>query len=97
MENVSIAQRKLKASGIKFLVFGFWFFKASVVMAQISAEVPGLILQAPDIRVVIANIIRMALGFLGFIVVVLILYGGFLRMSAGGKEETIEKAKKVLK
>jgi amino acid transporter len=44
----------------------------------------------------IGGIIKMALGFLGLILVVLIIYGGFLWMTAGGNEEQVKKAKKFL-
>jgi len=53
-------------------------------------------LPATDIRLIIANIIRIALALLGVILLGLILYGGFLWMTAGGNDEQIGKAKKVL-
>ncbi|OGL68091.1 hypothetical protein A3D58_00785 [Candidatus Uhrbacteria bacterium RIFCSPHIGHO2_02_FULL_46_47] len=65
--------------------------------AQVSAEVEGLALTAADPRLIAARIIRVALGFLGIVVLTLIIYGGFLWMTAAGNEETIEKAKKVLR
>ena len=46
-------------------------------------------LPSDDVRVVIARIIRVALGFLGTLAVVLLLYGGYLWMTAGGNEEKI--------
>jgi cysteine-rich repeat protein len=49
-----------------------------------------------DIRVIAARIIRTALGFLGIVALVLILYGGFVWTTAGGNEENIQKAKKIL-
>lgn len=49
-----------------------------------------------DLTVIIGSIIRYALGLLGTIFLVLILYGGFLWMTAGGNEEKIGKAKKML-
>lgn len=95
IKNVKWA-RFFRSAVFAFCILNSAFFIVSTAYAQVTAEVPGLILQAPDIRVVIANIIRIALGFLGIITVCLILYGGFLWMTAGGNEETIEKAKKVL-
>lgn len=53
-------------------------------------------LASTDIRVVIANVIKVALGLLGIIFVLLVIYGGFLYMTAGGNEEQIASAKKVL-
>jgi hypothetical protein len=49
-----------------------------------------------DPRIIIANIIRVALGFLGIVAVGLIMYAGWLWMTANGNEENIEKAKKIL-
>ncbi|MEA3463824.1 MAG: IPT/TIG domain-containing protein [Patescibacteria group bacterium] len=49
-----------------------------------------------DPRVIAANIIRVALGFLGIIAVCLIMYAGWLWMTAEGNEKKIDKAKKVL-
>ena len=43
------------------------------------------------------NVIQWALGMLGLIAVVMIIYGGFTWMTAAGNEERITKAKGVLK
>jgi hypothetical protein len=56
----------------------------------------GTGLAGGDIRVVIASIIRVALGFLGIIAVLIIIYGGYTWMTAGGDETKIEQAKKIL-
>lgn len=53
-------------------------------------------LPSTDIRLVVAKIIRVALGLLGVVALALILYGGFLWMTAGGNEEQIGSAKKFL-
>lgn len=50
-----------------------------------------------DPRVVAANIIRIALGFLGVIALSLILFAGWMYMTAKGEAEKIEKAKNLLK
>ena len=44
----------------------------------------------------IAKIIKVVLGFLGTVAVVLIIYAGFLWMTAGGNEEQIKKARGLL-
>ncbi len=49
-----------------------------------------------DPRIIIANIIRIVLGFLGIVAVGLIVYAGWLWMSAEGNSEKIDQAKKVL-
>ncbi|MFH2018824.1 MAG: IPT/TIG domain-containing protein, partial [bacterium] len=53
-------------------------------------------LGSADIRVTVANIIRVALGLLGIVAVVLMIYAGFVWMTAGGNDENITKAKKIL-
>ncbi len=54
-------------------------------------------LSGQDIRVTIAKIIRIILGFLGIIAVGLTLYAGFLWMTSGGNEEKIAQAKLILR
>jgi len=49
-----------------------------------------------DLRIVIARLIRAAFGFLGIIAVVLILYAGFLWMTAAGEEDKVNRAKRTL-
>ena len=53
-------------------------------------------LGAQDIRVTVARIIRAALGLLGIIAIGIVLYGGFVYMTAGGNEERVATAKKIL-
>ena len=43
------------------------------------------------------NIINIVLIFLGVITLILVIYGGFLWMLAGGNEEQVGKAKKILR
>ncbi|MFA5047932.1 MAG: hypothetical protein WC516_02720 [Patescibacteria group bacterium] len=45
---------------------------------------------------VIANVVNILLGLLGVIAVLLILYGGFIWMTAAGDPGKVEKAKKIL-
>jgi HSP20 family molecular chaperone IbpA len=49
-----------------------------------------------DPRIVIANIIRVVLGFLGIIAVILIIYAGWLWTASGGDEQAISRAKRIL-
>lgn len=76
---------------------------SSTNSGQISAEDTGVgVLAAPlglpntDIRIFIARIVQIALGFLGTVMFILMLYGGWLWMTAGGNSEQIDQAKKVL-
>jgi len=49
-----------------------------------------------DIRLVIASFVRAFLGFLGIIFVVLIVYAGYLWMTAMGNADKVEQAKKTI-
>jgi hypothetical protein len=47
-----------------------------------------------DVRATIASIINVALSLLGIVVLVIIIYGGFLWMTAGGNDDRVSEAKK---
>lgn len=49
-----------------------------------------------DPRETIANVIRIALSFLGIVAVLIVLWGGILWMTAAGNDDKVETAKKVL-
>jgi hypothetical protein len=49
-----------------------------------------------DPRVLIGSIIQIFLGFLGIIAVIIILYGGFMWMTAMGDESKVGTAKKAI-
>jgi len=56
----------------------------------------GVSEEPKDIRMMAADIIKIVLGFLGIIFLVLIIYAGFRWMTAGGNEENVAAAKKLL-
>ena len=74
------------------------FLLAGPVMAQVDFGLadanPGL--GTTDLKTIIVNIIKVALGFLGLLAVIFILYGGFVWMTAGGNQDKIVKARKIL-
>lgn len=49
-----------------------------------------------DLQTTIGNLIRVALGFLGVIAVCIVLYGGFKWMTAGGNDEKVGEAKRLM-
>lgn len=49
-----------------------------------------------DIREFAKTILTFILGFLGFIAVVYIIYGGFLYIMSGGDDANVEKGKKII-
>ncbi len=49
-----------------------------------------------DIRTTVGRIIQIVLGLLGVIAVGIILFGGFTYMTAGGSDDKVESAKKII-
>lgn len=49
-----------------------------------------------DLTTTIGSLIRVALGFLGVVAVVIILLGGFKWMTAGGSDEKVGEAKRLI-
>lgn len=49
-----------------------------------------------DLTIIVAKLIRTALTFLGVISVVIVMYGGFVWMTAGGSAEKVDRAKRIL-
>lgn len=50
-----------------------------------------------DPTLIVINIIQWALGLLGLLSVIFVLYGGFSWMTSGGNEKQVESAKGILK
>jgi len=67
--------------------------KTQLQAAQGAAGVQNIV----DPRYAVARMIRVVLNFVGLIFLVLTIYAGFLWMTAGGAEEKVEKAQKLIK
>ncbi len=69
-----------------------------LAQAQDSLEAVGETtgLGTTDIRIVVARIIRAGLGILGILAVCIIVYAGYLWMTAGGNAERVDRAKRLL-
>ena len=52
--------------------------------------------QSRDLKDIIAQVINIALGFLGVIAVIIIIYAGFKWMTAGGNEDSVTQARKMI-
>jgi len=63
-------------------------------LEKFSAE--NVALGTKDIRTSVGQIINVLMGFLGVIAVVIVLIGGFKWMTAGGNEEKVGEAKKLI-
>lgn len=49
-----------------------------------------------DLGATIESVMQWIFGFLGVIAVLVILYGGFMWMTAGGNDDKVKKAKQIL-
>lgn len=56
----------------------------------------GISLGGGDLRTTVARIINVALSLLGIVAVVIILIGGFKWMTAGGADEKVGEARKLI-
>jgi len=74
-------------------------FASPVVHAQINTGIEygsATGLGGGDIRTIVGRIIQVFLGILGVVALVLIIYAGWLWMTAGGDEEKVTQAKKIM-
>ncbi|MFH1668260.1 MAG: hypothetical protein ABH884_04555, partial [Candidatus Komeilibacteria bacterium] len=95
----NILTKKIIYIAITFLVLVgiLGYIQSTFAQADFGLEDATAIgLAQGDLRVVIINLIRFALGFLGLVMVILILYGGFLWMTSGGDQTKIAKARRLL-
>ncbi len=49
-----------------------------------------------DLKTTVVNIIKLVLGLMTLLAVALIIYGGFVWLTAAGNEENVEKAKRII-
>ena len=56
----------------------------------------ALDLGTKDLRESAIDIINVVLGFLGIVAIIIVLWGGFMWMTAGGNEEKVTKARQLL-
>ncbi|MFA6098761.1 MAG: hypothetical protein WCV50_03225 [Patescibacteria group bacterium] len=83
---------------ISILALGILLVPAVVsAQATINADLGTTFnLGTADLESTVIKIIQWVLGFLGLIAVVFVLYGGFIWMTAGGNEDKISTAKKII-
>lgn len=49
-----------------------------------------------DLKQTVINILNLALGLLALVAVIMIIIGGFTWLTAGGNEEKVDRAKKII-
>jgi len=88
--------KKFLKKAAPFAMLALVLFPA-IALAQVNVYINEL--AAPlglgnrDIRDTIASIINVALGLLGIVAIVIVIYAGFLWMTAGGSDDKIKEAK----
>lgn len=98
--------QKIRGLLLAILIIGTMVLSSQVALAQGCNGNPNDVLgldcgqetglTREDPRVLTMRIINFALSFLGLVAFVLILYAGFTWMTAGGNDEKIGTAKKIL-
>ena len=90
----------LLASLLLLLVATPFIASAGILTGSLKEAVKGSGFQETTdedtIRTTVGTIIRAFLGLLGTIFLVLLVYAGYLWMTAGGNEEDVTKAKKLI-
>src|SRR3989344_8291353 len=71
---------------------------AHIVFAAPSIEFPTSFadFSSQDLKVTIANIVRIVIGFIGIIFLLLVLYGGFIWVTSPGGPGKIKRAQKII-
>jgi len=64
-------------------------------LSEVSSGLGGA-LGSTDVRVTVGRVINVALSLLGVVAVVIILAGGFKWMTAGGNQEKVDEARKMI-
>lgn len=88
--------KSVKKIASLFSVLGALLIAKTVYAVSFYNPSDTLGLGSADLQETVIQIIQWILGLLGLIAVIMILIGGFKWMTAGGNEEKIEAAKKLL-
>jgi hypothetical protein len=89
----------LLAAGVTLAVCGLLLFAEPVLAAHgldTAAAEAGFEGTETNLSVIIGRIIQALIGFVGVIILILMLYAGFLWMTAAGNEERVASAKKII-
>lgn len=87
----------MKQALIRYGAIALGALAATPAYAQINTGVGGnLSIGNEDPETIVIALINWVLGILALIAVIFILFGGFRWMTAGGNEESVETAKKIL-
>jgi len=94
--NKKIIKNLVAFAMLAFLVIPFVTMAQPDLNPGIDIISPELSLSKTDPRVITARLINTAMLFLGIIAVGIVLIGGFKWMTAGGNEDKVGEAKKLM-
>ena len=83
---------------MKYILFSVMLLLfATGAHAQLSIDFPTNFagFSSQDLKVTIENIVRIVVGYLGILLIVIILAGGLKWIASGGNEDKIAEAKKT--
>ena len=76
------------------------FAQAATGSAISSEDTPEVVRNlsgnATSLQALVRTMVNYVLGFLGFVTILMIIYGGFLMVTSQGNEEAVGKGKKIL-
>jgi len=78
------------------LTWPSWLYAQSVTPGDSLKNATPELIQVGSVYDIIGNIIEVLLGFVGVLFLVMIIYGGFTWMTAGGDTNKISKAKDTI-
>ncbi|MEI6288436.1 MAG: hypothetical protein WCP18_02560 [bacterium] len=91
-----LTAKKILATALTVMVLSLFVLPVAVSASNFGVGDVNVGLQNTNLKKAINNIIQVALSFLGLIAVVIILYGGFMWMTAAGDAGKVDKAKKLI-
>jgi len=89
-------------TGLLGVALLLWALLADISFAQLISpgDAPSAISEATggegSLRDLIKTMLNYALGFLGFVATIMVIYGGVLYVTSAGSDENVAKAKKIL-
>lgn len=74
---------------------GLWLVPVAAFADEVDPQLTNP-LGIDDPKLFIIRILRYALGFLGIVALIMIIYGGFLMLTSGGNADMVKRAKSTL-
>lgn len=96
MKMNKLAKLAVIAGSVGMMALPFAGYAVAPTSFSIESVGSSIGLGNADLKATVINILNLALGLLALIAVVMIIIGGFTWLTAGGNEEKVDKAKKII-